>query len=523
MLRLLRRLARDRPAEPEAMEPGERSEQQARADEAAPLVAAAQAELPPSRPAPAKDDRALAPPADGTCLLAALPPTLLMAAYSFITYSSQGLRHFERLSRGMREVFDDETLWQHLCADYWFIAEEARLKQWPSNLSCRGLYHTLEQWAALEGFYNLPAAFPWSLLVLVHFDQGTLVADTVRFRSVGGESVEHRTRLFEVSFSEDAGSHSIRSTISFPKEVAGLHGVEASIAPLPPGRIMSALPWQAVPQWFSSRRGFSLELPPQKARPRAAEQADDDEDLPAGFELLWAPDYEAPESSGPHMVLEMLQHTRSLPFSLVRGPTEYTLDDPAAPHLKPGLYVGEYQRRLYGQFANEVVLVEYVECGSAAELADIYGEPSVPQELLDLLLQGGADDTKLSFLLGTKVTGDVHVPCGQKTFVAVLSPPGLRRDLERGRSGSTTQILNRATHELETVRNSWPAHGMLAFPGFQNPSWSQGQLLQLASEHGDRFGFMWNRQQDVIVLAYVPSQQHTGLFLDRRWLPEDLR
>ena len=74
---------------------------------------------------------------------------------------------------------------------------------------------------------------------------------------------------------------------------------------------------------------------------------------------------------------------------------------------------------------------------------------------------------------------------------------------------------------------AWRGWGTLAFPGFMHPSWAGGWLVQLGdnSSTGDhRFGFVWDRDQSrgAVVLHWVASQDACP-FLQRSWLPEDLR
>merc|ERR550532_235011 len=181
------------------------------------------------------------------------------------------------------------------------------------------------------------------------------------------------------------------------------------------------------------------------------------------------------------MLLSMLRSTRSLPLVLVRSPADCRLDDPAAPHLSPGLYVGNFGRGQYGQFRHEVILVEYREC-TAASVGQLFSRPfeggGVPGWVLEAL-EGCGEGERLSFLLGTKVTGDVHVPAGQASFVALLAPPPARERLCRAIGAPLEAVVNRASRRPEAVRRSWPGCGTLADPGFHAPRWSRGSLVQL--------------------------------------------
>jgi hypothetical protein len=61
----------------------------------------------------------------------------------------------------------------------------------------------------------------------------------------------------------------------------------------------------------------------------------------------------------------------------------------------------------------------------------------------------------------------------------------------------------------------------LSFPGFENPSWDGGWLVQLFP---DSFAFAWDRDgnQEAVALRWIGVQDECP-FLQRSWLPEDLQ
>lgn len=509
-------------------------------------------------------DRAAMATVDGRCWITHLHSVLMVSVFSYLTYECKSLERYAVLCRSFWEHLNEDAVWQHLCKDFWFVTEE-RFKQWPAMRTYRALYRALEQWAVLEGFYSMPTAFPWSLLVLLRFETGTLVAEAIRFCDDGGRRQEVRTRLFEVTLLEEAGH--VCAALRFPLDKNGILGSTfAFVGPLPQtvrATLASARGFrhkdEVVPRWISPAHGVSVELLPsgpkcglmcnETSTPNCVGDCGDggsssDEFLSsdgvetevAGGMEFWDASHAISrdnlEDMTARMVLLMLRSVRSLPLVLVRSPMDYTLDDPSAPHLHPGLYVGNYGHGQYGQFTHEVILVEYREC-NAKNIVSLFtfdDRKAVPRRLQEVLDSAVHGET-LSFLVGTKVTGDVHVPAGQATFVALCSPQPLVERLCHSNGGQVQTVMNYSSREVEVVKRSWPGFGIIAGIGFHSPSWSPGNLVQLEARSGDlsgetcradRFGFMWRRDRDVIVLEYVKAQA-AAPFLGRKWLPEALR
>jgi len=483
--------------------------------------------------------------------LSQLPSVLAVSVFSYLSYSYRSLARYNSLCRSFRFHLTEERVWQHLCKDFWYVTEE-RFEEWPSLSSYRSLYAVLEQWAALEGFYSMPSAYPWCLLVLVRFEAGALVAEAIRFRHGGQRSSEFSARLFEISFADD-GPGSVRATVRFPADSEGRFAAGASVAPMPDvvfGQLEAA-EWfrdreEVVPRWITARRGFSVEVGDDEKAPaggdsatRAEDEAveDEDDDSPMqaqhgrGAQQRWQPRVpvaDGAELSTAQMVMDLLHAARSLPLALVRSPADYApAADGAGPRIQPGLYAGDYGQDKYGQFSHEVLLIEYKDVcldGVEALFARPFEGSGVPDHLAGAIAEFGfAEAEPMRFLVGSKVTGDVHVPAGQTTFVALCSPDPLRSLLDAARGAAPVEVVNRMSSRMERVRQAWPGWGTLAMYGFRMPSWSPGWLIQLESDDGsDRFGFSWARNQDIVVLDYVQAQQMSP-FQNRRWLPEALR
>lgn len=226
------------------------------------------------------------------------------------------------------------------------------------------------------------------------------------------------------------------------------------------------------------------------------------------------------------MLRDMLGSSRSIPcdLALIRSPDEFMPADPSVPRLRPGLYVGDYAHALYGQFRVEVLLLDYVSLTPdeiRAELQDprrLFGRPGgghPPPAQLQALAEM---NQTITFMRVVKQCGDLHVPMGATTFVAVCADVSSVLT----QTPAPSRVQNRQTWSWESVARSWRGFGTLATPGFARPSWATGWLVQFAHGTGDRFGFVWDRNQDAVVLKWI-GLQDTCPFLQRSWLPEDVR
>ena len=114
------------------------------------------------------------------------------------------------------------------------------------------------------------------------------------------------------------------------------------------------------------------------------------------------------------------------------------------PIIKPGLYTGVYHE-MYGLFKREVILVEYrkyilpadegdrerVWKQISREIFDCPGKHKDPHRVCESVQEqvesqkkdsSSSSETPVVFVVGRKVTGDVHVHMRQLTFGALVHP-----------------------------------------------------------------------------------------------------
>ncbi|CAE7573244.1 PKD2 [Symbiodinium microadriaticum] len=399
--------------------------------------------------------------------LTTVAPHVLVEILSYITHDSRRLKTFGVVCKALTATLDEESAWWHLCQRYWYATDD-RLKEWP-KLSARGLYRALEQWMPLEGFYVLAGAFPWGLIALLRIVEGRLCGYIVRFMPKDdGEFAEVQVPLFEVSIVEDRPGI-IRSSLT----ASWLSGA-ANLAPAEVEDILAYTQESGI--FFSRRLSEAALFTPRRALRLASEapahhqtpekpattvagdgsgyaahtvqmplnppslpddseedrDSDDDARPAVCSSASWrVGELDKSEESLLHSTQEMLRDMLGqfpCDLALIRSPDEFVPLDPSVPGLRPGLYVGDYGHRFYGQFRTEVLLLDYMHL-TADELREEVQMPRrlfmrprgemPPAELAAL----AALDMPIDFMRGVKQCGDVHVPLGATTFVAVCSPP----------------------------------------------------------------------------------------------------
>merc|ERR1712037_103910 len=99
---------------------------------------------------------------------------------------------------------------------------------------------------------------------------------------------------------------------------------------------------------------------------------------------------------------------------------------------------------------------------------------------------------------------------GATTFVALCGPPEAHSMPEFcDNLQAPERVQNRQTKQPEMVVRAWRGWGTLAMLGFGEPSWAGGWLVQLhstSSTEDHRFGFVWDRNRDAVVLHWIVTQ-----------------
>mmetsp|Transcript_58789 Transcript_58789/g.140131 ORF Transcript_58789/g.140131 Transcript_58789/m.140131 type:complete len:477 (+) Transcript_58789:129-1559(+) len=467
-----------------------------------------------------------------------LPGPALVDTLSFISHAAKRIESYGMVCRAWHATLTEDLSWKHLCKSHWY-ATECRIKEWPT-LTPKGLYQALELWAPLEGYYVFTPAFPWGLLVLIRITSGRVVADVLRFLpNRAGKFVEMNVPLFRVDLSEEDGSR-VRSSIEACWANAGEdRALTISACDTSSTRARTEargfFTEQAMKTLLPNRRILRLQ------REGAHELDEPDEaQLVAKAEDPWDPDdFPWSDVSAAMMRTEEMLHSMCgvdrapCDLMLISSPADWVPQDASQPQMRRGLYVGDYGHRYYGQYRTEVLLLEYVEM----TIQEIRQELVCPRKVF----QRGSDeqypaprelqalceldcDACFTFMKVVKQCGDIHVPMGATTFVALCGPQ-LACDALTGQKSPPTHLENRQTRQWEPVLRAWRGFGTLARPGFFGPNWEKGWLAQLPSDPetgDDRFGFMWEGMQDAVVLCWVAAQDSCP-FLQRSWLPEDLQ
>uniref|UniRef100_A0A7S2IA19 F-box domain-containing protein n=1 Tax=Haptolina brevifila TaxID=156173 RepID=A0A7S2IA19_9EUKA len=457
-----------------------------------------------------------------------------------------------------RSIVHDEATWQILCKYAWSIDAMDVSVDWPRLSSYRTLYALLETWAARQGFYALVDAFPWGALLLLRFHSGQFIGELIYHApaSDGGKCVEQpRVRVLTVDFNAaqpastsgetaDLGTERGTASARVPPWLAaakapriqwcGIDVTECTCETSPPEVLPHTELLRRFP-WFEYNHPGFLErsLLPTSIRPQQGgwlsfrsylsldvDTTDLDESVEAAqmqVQAAWqvARSTPPPESSSWEQRLRTIAGRGQLTLGLVEGPRgllELTSVREASGAQLGGLYVGEYPATEYGQYSKQALLIEprTFDLSVAAEVAELRALFRNDERCVDELRSHpdfGPGASSCTFLVGKKVTGDFHVPMGACTFIALISP---KLDAS---PPCPSAVRTRGGH-LPIVRG-WSGFGTLAFPGFGNPHFSPGWLVQIEDDvDGCRFAFMFEgRESDPANVLTRVASQSTACYL----------
>ena len=112
---------------------------------------------------------------------------------------------------------------------------------------------------------------------------------------------------------------------------------------------------------------------------------------------------------------------------------------------------------------------------------------------------------ELVFVCWRKITGDVHVPMGNVSFCALITPSLLLPETDSLQRAET--VTDRNTGRTAHITHRWYAWGTRALPGFRRPQWSNGMFVRLRSDAAPRLAFCFN-SNSATILDWLPAQDN---------------
>lgn len=191
------------------------------------------------------------------------------------------------------------------------------------------------------------------------------------------------------------------------------------------------------------------------------------------------------------------------------------------PHpLQHGFYVGKNTQRFHQRhLQNEIVKVRNHHIQYAGD--KLNGFSSLFQEdlnvsktdallmVLDILhpnhLESISESEDFTFVSGRKVTGDIHVPSGETSWIAITST------LEEVTGFPTPPTAILQDSQYHQVTNSWPGWKQLARPFFTDSIWKKGWLLELRGTKNaevDEWGEGWKYEIEAHYVFWLPEERN---------------
>ncbi len=443
---------------------------------------------------------------------------------------------------------------------------------WPCAESVGGyknLFHILVSWSPLEGWYTLCDAWPWGYLVLMKFCDGMFCGEVVSvsqqessFEAPGFDC--ERERIFQISF--DSSGSANCTVIGKKAESFGVKwkGGSSSTGNSSYHKVKKSDVFRSLQirndlsddDVFPRNDGLlfhisnilknksdvdSNELYPD---PFSSDMSGVDETInvptPTCSDIIGTllqremPVYKYEQNTRRPSYVNRLRdyYPNGLLLEYMCGPEGRPLGNRAkaskgkglfqnAQPLQPGFYVGKNGRR----FFHRHLRYEVVQLRNHRLQIDSNNEPdhnmfslkeslkasetdSLPS-IVDVDLVESNHRANYDFVSGRKVTGDIYVPTGELTWIAITST---LRDVTKFPTPPTVLVKGSQCHQ---VTNAWPGWKQLARPFYCDSSWKEGWLLELRGTRNadDEWNEGFKYCDEAQYVFWLPQEQHGNYFI----------
>jgi hypothetical protein len=436
---------------------------------------------------------------------------------------------------------------------------------WPHAESVGGyknLFHILIDYAPLEGWYTLCDGWPWGFLVLMKFCDGLFCGEVISVSSSqedNGSSSPPTScqprRIFEISF--DSSGEANCTVIGKKAETFGVrwksHNSSMKVKKRDVFRSLQLLHEFDDDDVFPCNGGMLFHIsdilknndesngsapidPFFSNMTEFGESSDNDVFLPTACDIIQTlldremPVYKYKQNARrPSYISRMKDHyPNGLLFEYLCGPEGRPLSNKvqtptrslnALHSLQPGFYVGKNTQRFHQRhLQNEIVKVrnhqiQYTgdkpNCFSSLFQEDLnVSKTDALPMVLDILqpnhLERISDSEIFTFVSGRKVTGDIHVPSGETSWIAITS----QLEEVTGFPAPPTAILQDS--QYHQVTNAWPGWKQLARPFFTDSTWKKGWLLELRGTRNvevDEWGEGWKYDIEAQYVFWLPEER----------------
>jgi len=441
--------------------------------------------------------------------------------------------YMARVADAIKTLDELDTFRRGAAVDAFDSSGRSRVStSWP-RVECVGGYKNLFQilvsWAPLEGWYTLCDAWPWGFLVLIKFCDGMLCGEVVSVSQQDNSMAPlidgydcQRKRIFEISF--DSSGNATCTVIGKKSESFGVKWKGGSTDSNSYHKVKKSDVFRSlqIRNDFSDEEVFPRndgllfhishilknerdvdrnEIHPEPFFSDLSE-VDDSISVPTPtctdiIETLLqreTPVYKYKQNIRRPSYINRLQdyHPNGLLFEYLSGPEGRPLGNRAkaskvmfqnAQPLQPGFYVGKNDRLFFHRHLKHEVLqvrnhqLHTASRNEADEILISFQETlkasktdSLPS-FVDIFKSNHRES--FAFVSGKKVTGDIYVPTGELSWIAITST---LRDMTSFPTPPTELVNGPQRHE---VTNAWPGWKQVARPFYCDSSWKNGWLLEL--------------------------------------------